>query len=126
MAVRIQRITKTFKTDVDAAIMYYSLICVINNILISEREIQLLAYTSVRGTISSISAKEEFSTMFGSSVASVNNMISKLKGIGLIKKIQNKYRVPSSILPRFNEQDMVLSITIKKNNVQTATDNTEG
>lgn len=126
MSVRVQKISKSFKTDLDAAMMYYSVLCLINNITLTERQLQLVAYTAVRGTISSINAKEGFAKTFDSSVATVNNMIGELKNIGLIKKINNKYKVPPHIVPDFQKKDLILQITLKKDHVSTTTDHTKG
>lgn len=126
MALRVQKITKSFPDALQVAIKYYSIICILNNISLTERELQLLAFTSIRGTISSLSAKEEFSKVFGSSVASVNNMISKLKSIGLLRKIQNKYRVNPQLALEFAKQDIGLVLILKKTDVSDQSTHTQG
>lgn len=93
----IQVLKKTSKDEVEKAIRYYSLLSTWNNFKLTERKIQLLAYTAIRGTISSLSSKEDFSRLFNSSPATINNMISELKDIGLLVKSQGKYKVNEKI-----------------------------
>lgn len=107
----IQFLTRVFKEEVQKAIKYYSLISVWNDLRLTEREIQLLAFTSIRGTISSLSSKEEFSRLYGSSPATINNMISKLRAIGLLIKSQGKYKVNQQIDLDF-EKGVVLTFKL--------------
>ena len=103
----IQVLRKDFKEPLERALRYYSMISVWNNLNLSQRQIQLLAHTAVRGTISSLSSKEEFCKLFGSSPATVNNMISELSSIGLLVKVQGKYKVNKAIDLDFSK-DLIL------------------
>jgi len=123
MSLRVQKITKIYSTPLEVAIKYYSIICILNDIFITEREIQLLAFTCLVGTISYKQHKEQFATTFGSSVASVNNMISKLKSLNLLVKVQGKYRINPKISLEFDKTDIALAVTLKKD-VPTPTVNT--
>lgn len=114
----IQFLRRTFKEEVVKAVKYYSLISVWNSLRLTEREIQLLAYTSIRGTISSLSSKEEFSRLYGSSPATINNMISKLRATGLLVKSQGKYKVNEQINLDFSKS---VVLTFKLYNPEDAT-----
>lgn len=114
MAFIVQKIKKQEETALDVATKYYSIICLINNIKLTRKEIELLGFTAVRGTISSLSAKTDFSESHNSSIASVNNMISKLKTLGLLEKFQGKYRVRREINLDFVNRDISLEIVILK------------
>lgn len=112
----LQKIAKSYKDEVDVAIKYYSIISDLNNLDLTEREIQLLAFTAYRGTISSASAKQEFCKRFGSSVATINNMISRLSGMGLMVKVNNKTKVKDSIRIDFTKHIVLqLFIGVKEN-----------
>lgn len=126
MSLRVQKITKIYPDSLAVAIKYYSIICILNDIFITEREIQLLAFTCIVGTISYKTAKEEFAETFGSSVASVNNMISKLKSLGLLVKQQGKYRINPKISLDFEKVDIGLVVTLKKSHVPAPGNNTKG
>ena len=110
----LQKIKKQEETALDVAIKYYSIICLINDIKLSRRQIELLAFTSIRGTISSLSAKTDFSEAFGSYIATVNNMISELSNMGLLEKFQGKYRVRHQIALDFTNRDIKLDISLIK------------
>lgn len=114
MAFIVQKIKKQEETALELAVKYYSIICLVNNIKLTKKEIELLAFTSIRGTISSFSAKSDFSADHDSSVASVNNMISKLKTLGLLEKFHGKYRVRHEISLDFVNRDLSLDITLIK------------
>ena len=116
----IQRISKQYTDDISIGIKYYSLISELNNLELTERELQLLAFTANRGTISSLSAKQEFSRRFSSSIATINNIISKLTRMGLLVKVAGKSRVNPKISPDFtNGIVMQIVITRKQPDEQT-------
>lgn len=107
----IQTLKKVVKDDMGRAIKYYSLLSVWNNLGLTKRNIQLLAYTAVRGTISSSSAKKEFSIKYNSSSATVNNMISDLSAAYLLVKDKGKYRVNPKIDLDFS-QDLLIGFKL--------------
>jgi len=96
-SLSIQVLKREFKEPLEKAVRYYSMISIWNNLKLTEREVQLLSYTAIRGTISSLSSKEEFSRLFHSSPATINNIISRLSSIGLLTKSGGKYRVNEQI-----------------------------
>lgn len=114
MAFIVQKIKKQEETAIDLAIKYISIICLVNNIKLPKKKIQLLAFTSIRGTISSLSAKTDFAKAFDSSIASVNNMISDLTEAGFLEKFQGKYRVNHHINLNFSQRDINLDISLTK------------
>jgi len=109
----VQKLRKNYGFKIDKAIAYFSIVNSLNSLKLTKKQIELLAYTSIRGTISSLSAKEDFVRTFGSSIDSINNMISKLyKKKLLIKQKDGKIKVPKSLTLDFDNQEIVLSITI--------------
>lgn len=114
MDLIVQKIKKQEDSLINQAIKYYSLICLINDIKLHRRDIELLAFTALRGTISSLSAKQEFSRQFGSSVSTVNNMISKLNSMGFLEKAHGKYKINHKIDIDFKNRDVVLEIKLLK------------
>lgn len=110
--VVVQKIRKSFERKVDIAIKYYSIISMLNNLELTEREIQLMAHTATRGTISTIASKNEFIKLFpGSSVATINNIISALKKRKLLVKDEKMIRVnPGLIIPFAKADTFVFNI----------------
>jgi hypothetical protein len=107
----VQRIKKKYSTAIEVAIKYYTLLFSLNDIPVTKREIQLVAFTAVRGTLSSGGRKEEFIEMFKSSKATVANMTSKLYELKLMEKIDGKIRVNPAIQLDFNN-DILLQLHI--------------
>ena len=90
---------------------YYSLLSAIGNSPLTEREIQLVAFTAIKGNISYSSNREEFCTLYKSSSPTINNMISKLKKVGILIKESGKIKVAPKYLLDFNN-NIVLQISL--------------
>lgn len=90
-------ILKKYKTDFEIARKYYSILFALNDVSITPKEMDLLAFTAVRGSISTLPAKKDFSEQFNMSNSSINNIISKLQRMGILKKIQGRTKVNPQI-----------------------------
>lgn len=110
----VQKIKKQETDTLNQAIKYYSIICLVNNIKLSKRELELLAFTAIKGGISTKYTKEQFCREFNSSVASVNNMIPKLASFGLIEKVQGEYKINKRLDIDFVNRDVSLEIKLVK------------
>lgn len=103
---------KASSTDVyTSAEKYYSLLSTLNNLKLTEREIQLIAFTAIKGNISYANIREEFCTKYKSSAATINNIISKLKKQGVFVKDGTKVKVNPIIILNF-ENNIVLQISL--------------
>lgn len=100
----VQRLKKEVPTDMELAMKYYSILSAINNLHLTEREIQLVAFTAIKGNITFANVREEFCKTYNSTSPSINNIISKLKKIGIFIKENGKVKV-----------NPVISIDFKKN-----------
>lgn len=110
--VSVQKIKKTY-TQMDMAIAYYSVISVLNHFELTTRELQLLAFTAIRGSITNPAAREDFCQTYKTSQATINNIISRLRKLKLFIKEQNKIRVNPAIALDFNNP-VVLQIVLNK------------
>lgn len=111
--VIVQEITKMVKTDVEQGMKYYSVLSALNNLELTNRQIQLLAFTAIRGTITPLSARQEFVELFDSSLNSIENIKGKLVRMGLIVKIGEMYKILPSIDLDF-KKDIVLKIQLNR------------
>lgn len=109
-----QKLAKTVKTEIDKAIIYYGILSVLNGLGLTKKQIQLLAFTAVRGTITPLAAREEFATMFNSSLNSIENLKSKLVIKGLLVRVGGMHRVFSPIELDFSK-NVVLQVKLKTN-----------
>lgn len=112
MAVVLQKLEKGFLRRLDKAIAYYNILSTLNKLNLQAREIELLAFTAIRGTITPISAREEFVRLFGSSLASLENIKCRLVKKKLLHKTGEMYRVIPEIMLDFN-RDLILQINLK-------------
>lgn len=110
----LQRFKKEEKDALYLAQRYYTILSAINGLHLTQREIQLVAFTAIKGNISYSTNREEFCALYSSSFPTINNIISKLKRVGVLVKDASKIKVNPRILLNF-ENDIVLQthLTIK-------------
>lgn len=107
----IQKLRKQEKDVLSVARRYYSILSAVNDLRLTEREIQLIAFTAIKGNISYSTNREEFCKLYNSSSPTINNIISKLKKIGVLVKDTSKIKVNPKILLNF-ENDIILETKI--------------
>ena len=107
----VQRLKKEVSTDIELAIKYYSILSVINNLNLTEREIQLISFTAIKGNITFANVREEFCKTYNSTSPSINNIISKLKKIGIFIKENGKVKVNPIIVIDF-KKDLLLDVKL--------------
>lgn len=123
----VQRLKKDVSTDIELAIKYYSILSAINNLHLTEREIQLISFTAIKGNITYANVREEFCKTYNSTSPSINNIISKLKKIGIFIKENGKVKVNPVINSIDFKKDINLDIKLVHgeaiNNVSEGVDN---
>lgn len=98
--------------DADPLIMaekYYSVLSAINSLKLTQREVQLVAFTAIKGNMSYANFREEFCKKYNTTSPTINNIISRLKKIGMLIKVDGKVKVNPVILLNFNS-DITLKI----------------
>lgn len=90
---------------------YYAILSAINNLKFTQREIQLMAFTAVSGNMSYKHIREEFCKRHDTTSATINNIISKLKRMGVLVKNSSKIKVNPVILLDFNN-DVMLEVKL--------------
>ena len=111
----IQKLEKSNPDSLHLAQQYYGLISALNNLALTEREVQLLAYTAVRGSISYATVREDFCKIYSSSFPTINNIVSKLKRVGILVKAGKQIVVNPRIALDFSKP-LILQITLTVNN----------
>lgn len=107
----VQRLKKAVDTDLQLAEKYYSILSAINNLNLTQREIQLVAFTAIKGNITYANVREEFCKLYKTTSPTINNIISKLKKIGIFVKEAGKVKVNPVIVIDF-KKDLTLGITL--------------
>lgn len=107
----IQKLKKVVFTDIELAQKYYSILSAINSLNLTEREIQLISFTAIKGNITYANVREEFCKTYNSTSPSINNIISKLKKVGIFIKENGKVKVNPIICIDF-KKDVTLEIKL--------------
>jgi DNA-binding MarR family transcriptional regulator len=115
----VQKLKKDVVDEFQLAEKYYGILSIINSLQLTEREIQLIAFTAIRGNISNMNYREEFCKRYKTTSPTINNIVSKLKRIGVFVKTEDvdssypkKIRVNPSIALDF-KKDLMLAISLK-------------
>ena len=107
----VQRLKKDVMNEMELAKKYYSILSAINNLHLTEREIQLISFTAIKGNITYANVREEFCKTYNSTSPSINNIISKLKKVGIFIKENGKVKVNPIIVIDF-KNDLTLEIKL--------------
>ena len=107
----VQRLKKSAKDDIALAEKYYRILSSINDLKLTNREVQLIAFAAIKGNISYANIRQEFCTIYDSTSPAINNIISKLKKMGVFVKDGTKVKVNPLILLNF-EKDIILQISL--------------
>lgn len=107
----LQKLRKGVSTDIQLAEKYYSILSSINSLHLTQREIQLIAFTAVKGNITYANVREEFCKTHNTTSPTINNIISKLKKIGIFVKEAGKVKINPKIVIDF-KKDITLGITL--------------
>ena len=107
----VQSLKKVVQTDFQLAEKYYSILFTINNLHLTEREIQLIAFTAIKGNITYANVREEFCKTYNSTSPTINNIVSKLKRLGIFVKENGKVKINPKIIIDF-KKDLMLNIKL--------------
>lgn len=110
----VQRFLRKVDDEYGMAEKYYSMLSTINDLKLTQREIQLIAFTAIRGNISYSSIREDFCKKYNSTSPTINNIISKLKKIGVFVKDGTKIKVNPVIILNF-KNNITLEIKMEHN-----------
>ena len=107
----VQKLKKELSNDTEVSYRYYSVLSALNDLMLTEREIQMMSFIAVSGSISVSSNREKFCLTYSTTGATVNNMVSKLKKRNLLLKKDGKIIVNPLISLDFSS-DIALDIKI--------------
>jgi len=107
----VQRLKTSIEGSIAMAEKYYRILSAVNDLKLTKREIQLIAFAAIKGNISYANIRKEFCETYDSTSPAINNIISKLKKMGIFVKDGTKVKVNPIILLNF-EKNIVLQITL--------------
>lgn len=111
MTVILQKLKKEEADSYKMAERYYTILSAVNDLRLTKREIQLLSFTAIRGNISYANIRKDFCDTYGTTNPSINNIISRLKRLGVLMKDGTKVKVNPRIVLNF-ENDVTLEIRL--------------
>ena len=94
------RIKKEYTTPLELATKWFSIMSILNNFNLRRMEVSILAFTCLRGDISSKKV-DQFCELFNTTPSSVTNCISRLYKKGFLVK-QGKTKVNPQLFMDFN------------------------
>lgn len=106
-----QKIRKVYPGSLEAAIRYFGVMSVLNDLGLSNRKLQLLGFLASRDGVLSGGTRSEFVQHFKSSKATINNMTSELQEAGLLVKIGRRIMLNPKLTLDFNNP-VILQITL--------------
>lgn len=107
----LQKLSAKSEDSYVLAERYFSILSALNNLGLTQREVQLVAFTAVRGNMSYANVKEEFCKRYNSSSPTISNIVSKLKKMGIFVKEGGKIRVTPVLALNFS-LDLKLEISL--------------
>lgn len=114
--VILQKLKLSSEDKYRQAEKYYSILSAINNLHLTERELQLIAFTAIHGNMSYAYIREEFCAKYSTTNPTINNIISKLKKMKVLVKESGKIKVnPMIILDFEKEIKLAITLNIKEN-----------
>ena len=125
MLATVQKIKVQCDDVVEKVIKYYTVLFTLNNLSLTKSEIELLAFTAVRGNISSPTAKQEFSDRFGVKVNYIESMKVKLMKRNFLIKKDKKHRVHPKLLLDFSK-GLIVQLDFKTKSEEDATEGKKG
>ena len=121
----VQKLAKEYDDKYNLAQKYYALLSALNNLKLTEREVQLIAYTAIKGTITYANARAEFCKKYDTTTATINNIVSKLKKVGIFIKEDGKVKVNPVIVLDF-DSDINLFIQLQHGEDKQEANDTQG
>jgi len=110
----VQKINTKITSSFDLAYKYFFILSTLNSLELVKRDVQLLAYAiSQNKDVSEI--KAEFVEKFGTSMATVGNIISKLYKLNILEKHKRVVKINPVFLFDYNS-DLALALTFKHGN----------
>jgi hypothetical protein len=103
----LQKWKKSFKDKREIAVKYFTILAAFNDIHLTEKEVELLAHTAIKG-ITSQSSRKEFVDYYNTTPPVLNNLISKLYKKQMLVKIEGKVKLNPKINIDFSTIDNIV------------------
>lgn len=107
----VQKIKNISENQYERAYRYYAILSIINDLQLTKKELEVIAFTSREGNISDYKIKNKFYDEFGGSSFSLTNTIASLKKKKLLLKEKTLIFINPIISLDFKEElNIVITI----------------
>lgn len=110
----VQRIEKQYGTHLECVIKYFALLNVLNSLSLSEGEINVLAFSSIRPNLYPLETKEEFCKTFSYSLPSFEGYMYKLVKKGFLIKRKGNISLNKQLHIEFDSLLLHIEISNEK------------
>ena len=101
------KIKKTYPSNIELAVKYYSVLNELNSLGWAPLEIKLFAYIACKGSISSGGAKNSFKELFNCHSGTITNLISKLTKEKFLIKEKGKVKLHPQLIQDFTNEFLI-------------------
>jgi len=108
----IQKLAKMNADPYALAHKYFQIISVINDLELANGEVQLLAFTAVRGNIHNPDHREDYCKKYDTTLATINNIVWRLKKKKIILKKDKEIIVNPLLTQVHFDEDLVLEVSL--------------
>jgi len=107
-----QILLQKISSERELAEKYYSILSAVNSLGLTKSEIQLIAFTAMKGNITYANVRQEFCKEYGTTSPTINNIVSKLKKQNIFLKKGKLIFINPVITPDF-KKNVTLEINMK-------------
>jgi len=113
--MEVQRLNKQVKDSFALAQKYYQIISVLNDLGLAQGEIQLVAYSAIMGNMADPTLRKAYCEQYGTTPATINNIVYRLKKKNIFLKKDKKIFVNPSLtkLDFSKATTLVVSLTLQ-------------
>jgi hypothetical protein len=114
--MKVQKLSNVTIDQFALAKKYYQILSVLNDLRLAEGQLQLVAFTAIKGNISDPENRDLYCKMYSTTPATINNVVDKMKKKKVFLKDGKKIYVnPALTQVKFNEPlALVIQLTIQK------------
>lgn len=113
MEIVAQSIQKAYNDKLSIAEKYYRLLFDVNNMEVTDIQMQMIAYCAVRGTLSTPPIRDGFLERYKIAKGTFYNNIGKLLERKLLVKHNKKIRVNPVIMLDWTKDEFIFKISLK-------------
>ena len=113
--MEVQRLNKQVEDQFLLAQKYYQIISVLNDLRLADGEIQLVAFSAIKGNMANPTLRTEYCDTYKTTPATINNIVYRLKKKDIFQKV-NKQILVNPMLTKLDfskATTLIVSLTLQ-------------